>query len=349
MIGVLGRFDADDLEAAILGRVLRHQLGRRFPDTEVRFFAPYGWERPSRLDGGEPAEPLGEWSHQRAVDLGARLDLALVVPSPAEAPRDPRDRWLEPGGFDETVVPVEVVPVEPHLALLADELLPRFVFEKRLAYLRLVGAWPELGPVHVVESAGRLMAAESMLPADLSVEDTLAVLAVAETAELTSPSLVAVRRAFHPDDATTAERARLDLWFDAVAAALEKATTGTAVDRARAAEQRMAELEARLAALTVAHEARGRRLVEERLVFADHVDALQREFGVTHVEVMRARARAERDAARAELESTLRRRADELRAAADVELTMIKMTRSWRWTRPFRALARRVPRWRRSP
>lgn len=346
-IGVLGRFDADHLEAALVGRVLRAELRRRLPDVEIRFYAPYGWERPSRLDGGEPAEPLGEWSFSRAAEVAERIDLAIVIPvdSEASADGDPRRRWLEPGALDEADLAVEYVPADPHLGLLARELIAQPVLEKRLAFMRLMGWWPAPSvDVTIREVDNRLVVVseggEQPLPSEIGFEDILAAVAGATVADLHSPVLTAIRASYEGADA--GERARLDLWFDGVLAALEKATSPRAEERARAAQARISELEARLAAVERAYEVRGQRLVEERLVFADHVDTLQREFGATHAEIAEARARADRDAARAELETALRRRADELRAAADIELASIKASRLWRWTRIPRAVGRRI-------
>lgn len=42
-------------------------------------FAPYGQDHPTRLDGGEPAAPLGAWSAERVAELADRLDCVVVT------------------------------------------------------------------------------------------------------------------------------------------------------------------------------------------------------------------------------------------------------------------------------
>jgi len=42
-------------------------------------FAPYGQDHPTRLDGGEPAAPLGPWSAERVAELADRLDCVVVT------------------------------------------------------------------------------------------------------------------------------------------------------------------------------------------------------------------------------------------------------------------------------
>ncbi|MGH7426610.1 MAG: polysaccharide pyruvyl transferase family protein, partial [Candidatus Methylomirabilales bacterium] len=78
-IGVWGTFDLDSLGDQLRLSVLSHELARRLPGATIRAFAPYGYLRPTRLDGGEPAEPLGAWSEDRAAELAAELDCVIVA------------------------------------------------------------------------------------------------------------------------------------------------------------------------------------------------------------------------------------------------------------------------------
>src|SRR2546427_6235035 len=78
-IGVLGTFDTDLFDDALAPRVLRRELKARLPGAKIITFAPYGALRPTPRDGGEPAEPLGRWSPDRAAALAAGLDCILVA------------------------------------------------------------------------------------------------------------------------------------------------------------------------------------------------------------------------------------------------------------------------------
>ncbi len=369
-IGIVGAFDADDFDAALTLRVVRRELRDRLADAEVRVFAPFGWERPSHLDAGEPAEPLGPFSEARSAELAEQLDLMVVVPTDLDAaelarrygadPADvgPRSSWLTLETLDGAAF--EAVRDEPHVGHLVDRLLLTGVLEKRLRYLRLMGWYPDQGPVSVEERDGTLTAtggnATVEVPSQVAFEDLVAVLATADAADLTSRGHAAVRRAY--TDAGVDERRTLDAWFDAVAERAVEAATGGPEGARRRADEQLRGVQDRLRSLETAHEARGHRLVDERLVFADHVDALQREFGVTRQEVVEAREAAERsaeEARRAQAEADeavaqrdeadalrreadrLREEADRLRAEADAELAAMTESWSWRLTRPLRA------------
>src|ERR1700716_1125019 len=78
-IGVLGTFDTDAFGDALAPRVLRRELKARLPGASVITFAPYGSLRPTPRDGGEPAEPLGRWSPDRAAAMAAGLDCILLT------------------------------------------------------------------------------------------------------------------------------------------------------------------------------------------------------------------------------------------------------------------------------
>ena len=78
-IGLWGTFDVESFGDLLLARILRGELRRRLPASEVTVFAPYGHEHPTRLDGGESPEPLGPWSADRVADLSTRLDCVIVT------------------------------------------------------------------------------------------------------------------------------------------------------------------------------------------------------------------------------------------------------------------------------
>jgi len=78
-IGVWGVFDGDAFGDALVPHVLRREFAARIPGAEIRVAAPYGSLRPTPRDGGEPAEPLGRWSPDRAAALASDLDCIVVV------------------------------------------------------------------------------------------------------------------------------------------------------------------------------------------------------------------------------------------------------------------------------
>jgi hypothetical protein len=77
-VGLWGPFDVECLGAALYPRVVRSELARRLPDALVRAYAPLGHLRPTRFDGGEPAEPLGAFVDERRRALAAELDCVVV-------------------------------------------------------------------------------------------------------------------------------------------------------------------------------------------------------------------------------------------------------------------------------
>jgi polysaccharide pyruvyl transferase WcaK-like protein len=77
-VGIWGTFDVENYGDHLFVRVAEHELSRRLGPVELRAFSPYGWLHPTRLDGGEPAEPLGRWERARVVELAAELHCVLV-------------------------------------------------------------------------------------------------------------------------------------------------------------------------------------------------------------------------------------------------------------------------------
>jgi 2-polyprenyl-3-methyl-5-hydroxy-6-metoxy-1,4-benzoquinol methylase len=77
-VGVVGTFDLDDLRSGLVLRVVRAELERRLPSAHVRAFAPYGYLRPNRHDGGDVIEPLRAATAERAAELAAQLDCLVV-------------------------------------------------------------------------------------------------------------------------------------------------------------------------------------------------------------------------------------------------------------------------------
>lgn len=74
-----GTFDVESFSDVLSARITRCELLRRLPAAEIVSFAPFGHAHPTRLDGGEPAEPLGRWSSQRLTELAARLHCVVVT------------------------------------------------------------------------------------------------------------------------------------------------------------------------------------------------------------------------------------------------------------------------------
>lgn len=137
-------------------------------------------------------------------------------------------------------------------------------------------------------------------------------------------------------DVVAVLQARVDAHFDRVAMIAE-ASAGAR--RAGGPDLRLAELDRRLAeaqdyaaALERALEVRGRRLVQERLVFADHVQDL-RDQHWAELQEERARLQAEIDALRKEVQGK------------HEWLVGLMSTRTFRYTAPLRAVYGRVRRW----
>ena len=183
-IGVLGTFDTDLFDDALAPRVLRRELKARLPGARVITFAPYGALRPTPRDGGEPAEPLGRWSPDRAAALTAGLDCVLVTCT--DPPPDP-DRLARSYGVDRAVLdelhlegwfvdgsaraaeercPVITFGSDP--VVLAPRLFSPDLLTKRLEYLWLMGWYPRDGVAVVVEGDGGLLPIVPRLAAELS-------------------------------------------------------------------------------------------------------------------------------------------------------------------------------------
>jgi hypothetical protein len=78
-IGLWGAFDVDSFGDALVPQVLRRELAARLPGAEFRLAAPFGSLRPTPRDGGEPAEPFGPWSPERAAELANGLDCIVIA------------------------------------------------------------------------------------------------------------------------------------------------------------------------------------------------------------------------------------------------------------------------------
>jgi lipopolysaccharide transport system ATP-binding protein len=78
VLGVWGTFDVENYGDHLFPRVAAHELARRLEAVTVRAYSPLGWLHPTRMDGGEPAEPLGPWHEARLDELAAELDCVLI-------------------------------------------------------------------------------------------------------------------------------------------------------------------------------------------------------------------------------------------------------------------------------
>lgn len=77
-VAVWGMFDLDSFGDQLYPRIAEQELVRRLPGWQVRTYAPFGWERPCRMDGGFVAEPLGPREPARAEQLARAADLTLI-------------------------------------------------------------------------------------------------------------------------------------------------------------------------------------------------------------------------------------------------------------------------------
>jgi lipopolysaccharide transport system ATP-binding protein len=75
---VWGTFDLENFGDVVFPLIARRELSERLPQSTIRTFSPYGYRHPIRWDGGEPAEPFGSWSPDRAAELAGQLDCVLV-------------------------------------------------------------------------------------------------------------------------------------------------------------------------------------------------------------------------------------------------------------------------------
>lgn len=182
-IGVLGTFDTDLFDDALAPRVLRRELRARLPGARIITFAPYGALRPTPRDGGEPAEPLGRWSPDRAAAVRAGLDCVLVSrtdPFP-DGDRLARSYGVDRAALDELDLegwfidgpgeasgdrcPVITLGSDP--VVLAPRLFSPDLLTKRLEYLWLMGWYPREGAAVVVEGDETLLPIVPRLAAEL--------------------------------------------------------------------------------------------------------------------------------------------------------------------------------------
>ena len=77
-VALWGTFDLENFGDHLFPLITTHELERRLGAVDVRLFSPLGWLHPTRLDSGEPPEPLGIWSEQRCEQLANELDAVLV-------------------------------------------------------------------------------------------------------------------------------------------------------------------------------------------------------------------------------------------------------------------------------
>lgn len=77
-IGIWGTFDVANFGDLLFPRIFEQEMKRRLPQATVRSFSPLGSLRSVQLDGGAVAEPLGEWTTQRIVELERELDFVAV-------------------------------------------------------------------------------------------------------------------------------------------------------------------------------------------------------------------------------------------------------------------------------
>ena len=154
-IGVLGTFDTDLFDDALAPRVLRRELKARLPGARIITFAPYGSLRPTPHDGGEPSEPLGRWTPDRAAAIASDLDCILVTSTdpPPDHDRLARSYRVDRAVLDELDVrrwfvdgpgpaPEERCPMIPFRSdpvVLAPRLFSPDLLTKRLEYLWLMG------------------------------------------------------------------------------------------------------------------------------------------------------------------------------------------------------------------
>jgi lipopolysaccharide transport system ATP-binding protein len=135
-------------------------------------------------------------------------------------------------------------------------------------------------------------------------------------------------------DLLTRLQAAVDIHFDriavcAVRAAEERVDGPTTGAPPPALVARLTELERRLAGMLTAHEARGRRLMAERLAFADHVHDLREELSA------QLTSRFEEELARlAEEVAWLR----EVVADKENHIRLLETSRTYRYTAPLRSV-----------
>jgi Polysaccharide pyruvyl transferase len=196
------------------------------------------------------------------------------------------------------------VPVLPHPAVLADRVFAADVLRKRVDYLRAMGWYPEEGSPVVVDDeavAGESAAGTSVvvlpleppsqpaavgpermfrLPTEVTLEDVTAAIAHAGAFVGTSAAGQATALAFGiPSRAGSREelQARADSELDQLAALAEAEWAARASSRGTLSRllRTLEQAEERYQALLRAYEARGERLVRERLRYAEIVEGLE--------------------------------------------------------------------------
>jgi hypothetical protein len=172
-IGVWGTFDTDAFYDALVPRVLRRELKARLPGARIITFAPYGSLRPTSHDGGEPSEPLGRWTPDRAAAMASDLDCILLTCT--DPPLDHQSlaraygvdrteldalqvrRWFVNGPGPATEERCPVMTFGSDLGVLAPKLFSPELLAKRLEYLWLMGWYPPEGAAVVVEGDATLL------------------------------------------------------------------------------------------------------------------------------------------------------------------------------------------------
>src|SRR5919109_1252893 len=167
-IGLWGTFDVPNYGDALFPRITRAELRRRLPEARIRHFAPLGREHPTRFDGGDPAETLGRYAPDR---LGPELEEECpvvwhAVGLPFDIPPDEGRRYREAlagrpyvSVRDEIskerleTVGVGKAVVVPDPAVLLRRLFSPDLLDRRLRYLRAIGAFPVRGPALVVQGS----------------------------------------------------------------------------------------------------------------------------------------------------------------------------------------------------
>ncbi|MCG8917582.1 hypothetical protein L6E12_17500 [Actinokineospora sp. PR83] len=212
-IGAVAIWSTTDLPGwgdQVLGRVVEQALTSRLPGWRATQFAPLGWSRPTRADGGIAAEPLGTPTPTRIADITASADASVLAPA-TPLGTDPYDgaapgvRFFDTPGVGHPIaysgvrftrcdgpVTAEVVAVRdqashellraagaeaevvPHPAIAVAALVDPGTFAERLVQLRTLGLLPE-GDYTLATSPG--LAADAVeVPGDWVLEDRLAAL-----------------------------------------------------------------------------------------------------------------------------------------------------------------------------
>jgi Polysaccharide pyruvyl transferase len=277
----------DDLYAEAYGDELEKPPSSFFVDglgPELERRCPVAWHAvgvPFDLDPHRLKSALDSKSHVSARDAASK------------------QRLLAAGSTREIVV-------VPEATLLAARLFRSEVLEKRLEYLRVMGWYPKSTPPLVIEAgtsiAGRQIdgpvvlvelgprEAETpeeqlpdtvfRLPAQASLEDIATAIAHARAFLCASPHGRATALSFGvpllDGEGETSCEQEVDTELDALAGLAERSWSDRADEATPAALARaLAAAEERYEVLAEAHDARGKRLLNERLQFAEIVDRLE--------------------------------------------------------------------------